>query len=103
MLVAGFWLALISTFLGWALICFAEMTGYLRLKRFKWAFYAFALGMLWQLFSLAFCHLFLEVLDEIFFAVSATSQNWALAAIGFSTLFLGALIGQHKPLPGADD
>jgi hypothetical protein len=97
-LVAMFWLALISTFLGWALICFSEAVGYLRLKDFKAAAGGFALGLLWQLFSLLFSYLFLEVINDVFFRLSASVENWTLIFIAVSTIIIGLLMGGYEDL-----
>lgn len=97
-LVAMFWLALISTFLGWALICFSEAVGYLRLKDFKAAAGSFALGLLWQLFSLLFSYLFLEVINDVFFRLSASVENWTLIFIAVSTIIIGLLMGGYEDL-----
>jgi hypothetical protein len=98
LLVAMFWLALISTFLGWTLICFSEAVGYLRLRDFKGALGSFALGLLWQFFSLFFCYLFFEVINDVFFRLSASAQNWTLIFIAVLTIITGLLMGRSEDL-----
>ena len=96
--VALFWLALISTFLGWALICFSEAFGYWRLSNFKAAFGGFALAMLWQLFGLLFSYLFLEVVNDVFFRLSASVGNWTLVLIAVFTVIAGLWMGKYEDL-----
>ncbi len=98
LLVALFWLALISTFLGWALICFSEGVGYWRLRNFKWVFGSFALAILWQLFSLVFSYLFLEVINDVFFRLSALVKIWTLVFIAILTIITGLWMGRYENL-----
>ncbi len=103
--VALFWLALISTFLGWALICFSEAVGDWRLRKFKAAVGDFALGMLWQLFSLLFSYLFLDVINDVFLRLSASVRNWTLVSVAVLTMIAGLRMGKYENLKNlaADD
>jgi hypothetical protein len=98
LLVALFWFALISTFLGWALICFSESVGYLRLRNYKGAFGGFVLALVWQLFSLLFSYLFLDVINEVFIKISVFAQNRTLIIITVLTIIIGLLMGRYEDL-----
>jgi hypothetical protein len=90
-LVILFWTALTSTFLSWSLVCLSQSTAYWRLKKRSNSLGSFALGLLWLLFALLFLYLFLEVIDDIFFRLSGTAQNWILVVFAILSLGVGLL------------
>jgi hypothetical protein len=96
--VALFWFALISTFLGWALICFSEGVGYRRLRDYKMMRRSFALAFLWQMFTLFFGYLFLDVVSEVFFAISAAIRVWVLIFFAVLTALAGIWLGRYEDL-----
>lgn len=97
-LIVLFWTALISTFLGWGLICFSEADGYRRLKNYKSFFYGFALASVFLVIGLIFVSLFLDVIDENFLRVSSSVQNWVLALVALATISAGLYSGKYADL-----
>lgn len=104
-LVGLFWFSIIFAFLGFALTCFAESVGYWRLKNFKWAAESFALAMLWLAGATLFCSLFLNVINEVFFVLSATTQNYILGLFAVASVVIGLYAGRYQDLKAlaADD
>ena len=97
-LVVVFWLSLVFAFLGFTLVCFSESVGYLRLKNFKWAAGSFALAVMWLGFATLFCSLFLDVINDNFLPLSATTQNYILGAFAFITAVIGLYTGRYQDL-----
>ena len=97
-LVLLFWIALTSTFLSWELICFSEATAYWRLGKSKSALGSFGLGILWLLFALFFLYLFLEVINDVFFRLSSTTQNWILVSFTVLSPVIGLWSGRYEDL-----
>lgn len=93
-----FWFALIFTFLGWALICFSESAGYLRLKKFKSSLGSFALGILMLLLALLFCSMFLDVINENFLSLSETVRNRTYICVALLTIGVGLFAGMYEDL-----
>ncbi len=103
MLVILFWTALTSTFFGWELICLSESVAYLRLKKMDSAVGSFALGILWLLFALLFLYLFLEVINDVFYRLSATAQNWILIIFSLLSLLIGLYNGKFEDLNNLEE
>ncbi len=97
-LVILFWTALTSTFLSWSLVCLSESTAYWRLKKGSKAMGSFGLGILWLLFAVLFLSLFLEVIDDIFFRLSAMAQNWILVLFAILSTAIGLWSGRFEDL-----
>ena len=97
-LVILFWTALTSTFLSWQLVCLSQATAYWRVKKRKDAWGSFGLGILWLLFTLLFLSLFLEVINDIFFTLSASAQNWILVIFAVLSLVVGLWNGKFEDL-----
>lgn len=93
-----FWMALTSTFLSWSLVCFSEATVYWRLAKAKTAVGSFGLGILWLLLATLFLSLFLDMINENFFNLSAKTQNWILGVFAFLSLVTGVLSGRYEDL-----
>jgi hypothetical protein len=97
-LVFLFWAALILMFLGFALKCFSESVGYLRLKKIKDAVYAFGSGAMWAAFMLVCCSLSMDVINENLLYLSAQIQNWILLFCGLVTAVTGLIAGRYEDL-----
>lgn len=97
-LVLLFWFSLIFAFLGFALVCFAESVGYLRIKKFKDAAGSFAIAMFWLALSTLFCSLFLDVINDNFLKIAATTQNYILGLFAFVSLTIGLCSGRYQDL-----
>lgn len=95
-LVVLFWIALTSTFLSWSLVCFSQSVGSWRLGRP--GFGSFGLGFLWLLFAVLFLSLFLDVIDENFFRLSAVVQNWILGVFAVLSIIAGLVAGKFEDL-----
>lgn len=74
-----FWVALTSTFLSWSLICFSETTVHWRIGKAKSGLASFGVGFLWLLFAVLFLSLFLELINDVFFTLSSTTQNYIVS------------------------
>jgi hypothetical protein len=97
-LVIFFWTALTLTFLSLEFIALSESTAFWRLKKKKDALGSFGLGMFMLLLALLFLSLFLEVINDIFFPLSATVQNWILGIFAVLSLVVGLLSGRYEDL-----
>lgn len=95
-LVILFWTALTSTFLSWELVCLAEATAYWRIGKLKEAFQAVGLGILWLIFAILFLWMFLEVINDIFFNLSAAAQSWILGIFAILSLIIGLWSGRYE-------
>lgn len=99
-LVLLFWFSLIFAFLGFALVCFAESVGYLRIKKFKNAAGSFAIAMFWLALSTLFCSLFLDVINDNFLKIAATTQNHLLFLFALASIIIGLYAGRFHDLKG---
>lgn len=97
-LVGLFWFSVIFAVLGFALACFAESVGYWRLRNFKWAAGSFALATFWLAPATLFCSLFLNVVNDVFFRLSATTQNYILALFALAAVVIGLWAGRYQDL-----
>jgi hypothetical protein len=97
-LVILFWTALTLTFLSLEFICLSESTAFWRLQKKSEAGKSFGLAILWLLLALLFLSLFLEVINDIFFPLSATVQNWILGIFAVLSILLGLLSGKYENL-----
>jgi magnesium-transporting ATPase (P-type) len=97
-LIVLFWFSLIFAFLGFALVCFSESVGYLRLKKIKWAAGSFAIAMFWLGLATVFCSLFLDVINDNFLQMSATTQNYILGAFALVATAIGLYAGRYRDL-----
>lgn len=97
-LVVLFWLSLIFAFLGFALVCFSESVGYLRLKKIKSGAGSFGIALFWLSLATLFCSLFLDVINDNFFRISATTQNYILLVFAVVSIAIGLYIGRYQDL-----
>lgn len=99
-----FWFALIFTFLGFAVVCYAESAGYVRIKNFKSAAGGFALATFWLALATLFCSLFLEVINDNFLELSGMTQRITLVSFALVVIIIGLCAGRYedmeKLLPG---
>ncbi|HEX5709346.1 MAG TPA: hypothetical protein VFX96_18740 [Pyrinomonadaceae bacterium] len=93
LLVVLFWFSLIFTFLGFALVCFAQAVAYARIKEFKSAAGSFALAAFWLALATLFCSLFLEVIHDNFLGLSVATQNLILGLFALAVTCGGLLAG----------
>lgn len=97
-LIVLFWFSLVFAFLGFALVCFSESVGYIRLKNFKWSAGSFGIGLFWLLLATLFCSLFLDVINDNFFQMSAKVQNYILISFALVATAIGLYSGRHQDL-----
>ncbi len=95
LLVILFWIALTTTFLSWSLICFSESTAFGLIGKLKSALSVFSLGILWLFFATLFLSLFMDVIDENFYHLQATMQNWILIIFAVATIIVGLSAGKY--------
>jgi hypothetical protein len=93
LLVLLFWFSIIFMFLGFAVVCFAESAAYLRKKDFGSCGGAFALALFWLALGAGCRSLFLDVIDDNFFHVSATARSWSLVSVSVITAAIGLGMG----------
>ena len=97
-LVVLFWFSLIFTFLGFSLVCFAQAAAYARVREFKSGAGSFAVAALWLALATLFCSLFLEVIDDNFFALSGATQNLLLGLFALAATVGGLSAGSFQAL-----
>ena len=103
-LVVLFWISLISIFLSWALVCFSQSIGYARLKDLKWMAGSFLLGGMWMGFSVVFCSLFLDVINDVFVRISLQTRHYTLVAFTLAVTATGLASGMFiDPEPLAEE
>lgn len=97
-LVLLFWGTLIFAFAGFALVCYAQTVGYARIKDFRQAAGSFALAVLWVVFAVLFCSLFLEVINEVFRPLAPATQILVLRAVALTLTVCGLGLGAMNKL-----
>ncbi len=97
-LVVLFWFSLIFTFLGFALVCYAQSVGYLRVRNFKSGAGSFAVGVLWLGFATLFCSLFLDVINDEFLPLAGPTQNTILGVFALAVTVAGLVFGVYEKL-----
>lgn len=92
-LIVLFWCSLIFTFLGFALMCYAESVGYFRIKDFKSGAGSFAIAVMWLGFATLFCSLFLGAIEDNFLSLSGATQNIILGSFALVVTAIGLCAG----------